>query len=136
MDSFGFTMFSTFSRQVPKGFHEVPKWFPIASHFYCICLGLKVAFFSPKQVDQRGGTLPCNRNFYFEEPSKVQLFFCDGPKRKKKLNLGGRDNRINTKMNNYLRNKRGTLNDLNLCYIIADACCFLNQKNGLFEFFC
>jgi hypothetical protein len=37
-------------------------------------------------------------------------------------------------MNNYLKNKRGILNDLNLCYIIADACCFLNQKKWNFFF--
>jgi hypothetical protein len=55
--------------------------------------------------------------------------------KKTKLNFGGGDNLINTKMNNYLKKtKRGTLNDLNLCYIIADACCFLNQKKKKFFF--
>jgi hypothetical protein len=49
---------------------------------------LKLVFFSPTQVGQRGGTLPCNRNFYFEEPSKVQLFFVMGQKEKNKVELG------------------------------------------------
>lgn len=54
--------------------------------------------------------------------------------KKTKLNLGGRDNLINTKMNNYLKNRRGALNDLNLCYIIGDACFFLKPKKWILFF--
>jgi len=135
LDSFGFTMFPKCSHQVPKEFHEVPKWFPMASHFHCICLPNSCLLFTYTSGSKGEALYLVIETSILRSLQRFNYFLWWAKKKKKKLNLGGRNNLINTKMNNYLKNKRGTLNGLNLCYIIAGACCFLNQKKWIF-FFC
>jgi hypothetical protein len=108
--------------------------FPMASHFHCICLPNSCLLFTNTSGSKGEALYLVIETSILRSFPRFNYFLWWAKKKKTKLNLGGRDNLINTKMNNYLKNKRGILNDLNLCYIIADACCFLNQKKWIFFF--